>query len=122
MAHILIIDDEELFRNMLQQMLEKTGHKVSAASDGGKGIEVYRQEQPDLVITDIFMPEKEGISTIQELKQEFPDVKVIAVTGGGKKNCGFEYLSFAENAGADKTLNKPFERQEILDVIDELLA
>jgi len=122
MARILIIDDEELFRNMLRQMLEQAGHKVTEAPEGGQGIEAYRKEPTDLVITDIFMPEKEGISTIQELKQEFPSVKVIAVTGGGKKNCGFEYLSFAENVGADKTLNKPFERQELLDAVDELLA
>jgi len=122
MARILIIDDEQLFRQMLRQMLELGGHKVTEACEGGQGIEVYRKEPADLVITDIFMPEKEGISTIQELKQEFPDVKVIAVTGGGNKRCGFEYLRFAENVGADKTLNKPFERQEILDAIDELLA
>ena len=122
MARILIIDDEQLFRQMLRQMLELAGHKVTEAADGGQGIEAQRKEPADLVITDIFMPEKEGISTIQELKQEFPDVKVIAVTGGGNKRCGFEYLRFAENVGADKTLNKPFERQEILDAIDELLA
>ena len=122
MARILIVDDEELFRKMLRQMLELAGHKVTEAADGAEGIEAYRKAPTDLVITDIFMPDKEGISTIQDLKQEFPDAKVIAVTGGGNKSCGYEYLKFAETVGADKTLSKPFERQEILDAIQELLA
>jgi len=121
MARILIIDDEEMFRQMLRQMLEKAGYEVSEAADGGQGIELFREQPADLVITDIFMPEKEGISTIQEMKRDFPKLKIIAVTGGGNKRCGFEYLQFAENVGADFTLSKPFERQEILDAVEKLL-
>ncbi len=122
MAHILIIDDEELFRNMLRQMLELAGHKVTEAADGGQGIEAQRKEPADLVITDIFMPEKEGIETIREMKRDFPAVKIIAVTGGGNKRRGFEYLEYASKIGADRVLSKPFERKEILAAIDELLA
>lgn len=122
MARILIIDDEEMFRQMLRQMLELAGYEVAEAADGAQGIEAFRRQPADLVITDIFMPEKEGIATIHELKKDFPELKMIAVTGGGNKRCGFEYLQFAESVGADRTLNKPFERQEILDAIEELLA
>ena len=122
MARILIIDDEELFRQMLKQMLELAGHEVDEAAEGAQAIEAFKRQPTDLVITDIFMPEKEGIATINELKQEFPALKIIAVSGGGNKMCGFEYLQFAESVGADHALSKPFERQEILDAIEELLA
>ncbi|OIO69652.1 MAG: response regulator [Zetaproteobacteria bacterium CG12_big_fil_rev_8_21_14_0_65_55_1124] len=122
MARILIIDDEQLFRQMLRQMLEQAGHEVTEAADGAQGIEAFKWQPADLVITDIFMPDKEGISTILDLKKEFPDVKVIAITGGGNRRRGFEYLEYASKIGADKVLSKPFERQEILDAIHELLA
>jgi len=122
MARILIIDDEEMFRQMLKQMLEMAGYEVNEAADGAQGIEAFNKQPADLVITDIFMPEKEGIATINELKRDFPKLKIIAVSGGGNKMCGFEYLQFAENVGADRTMSKPFERQEILDAIEELLA
>jgi len=122
MARILIIDDEELFRKMLRQMLEMAGYEVLEAVDGRQGITLYREMPTDLVITDIFMPEKEGISTIGDLKKEFPTLKIIAVTGGGNKRRGFEYLQFAGKVGADCTLSKPFERQELLDAVHKLLA
>lgn len=122
MARILIIDDEELFRQMLRQMLELAGYDVAEAADGVRGIEAFNRDPADLVITDIFMPEKEGIATINELKRDYPKLKIIAVSGGGNKMCGFEYLQFAENVGADRALSKPFERQEILDAIEDLLV
>ncbi|HCS12689.1 MAG: response regulator [Zetaproteobacteria bacterium CG06_land_8_20_14_3_00_59_53] len=122
MARILIIDDEELFRQMLKQMLESAGHEVAEAADGEQGLTLFREQPADLVITDIFMPEKEGIATIHELKEEFPALKLIAVTGGGYKRRGFEYLEFAEKIGADRVLHKPFERQELLDAVEVLLG
>jgi YesN/AraC family two-component response regulator len=122
MARILIVDDEEMFRKMLRQMLEMAGYEVTEAAEGGQAISLFRDKPADLVITDIFMPEKEGIATIQEMKRDFPGLKIIAVSGGGSKLCGFEYLQFAESVGADRTLSKPFDRQEILDAIESLLA
>lgn len=122
MARILIIDDEEMFRQMLRQMLEIAGYEVAEATDGEQGLALFRDKPADLVITDIFMPEKEGIATIHELKKDFPNLKLIAVTGGGYKRRGFEYLQFAESIGADRALHKPFERKEILGTIEELLA
>jgi len=122
MARILIIDDEEMFRQMLRQMLEKAGYEVSEAANGEAGITMFREQPADLVITDIFMPEKEGISTIREMKQDFPGLKIIAVTGGGNRRRGFEYLQFADRVGADRTLSKPFERQQLLAAIESLLG
>ncbi len=120
MARLLIIDDEEQFRKMLRQMLERAGYEVAEAADGEKGEQLYRQQPADLIIIDIFMPEKEGIETIIELKHEFPDVKMIAVSGGGR-NDGMRYLRHAERLGADRIFEKPFERQELLSAIAEIL-
>jgi len=120
MARILIIDDEEQFRQMLRQMLEHAGYEVIEAADGEQGEQLYRQQPTDLIITDIFMPEKEGIETIIEMKHEFPDVKIIAMSGGGRNN-GLRYLKHAEHLGADRIFEKPFGRQELLSAIAEIL-
>ena len=119
-TRIIIIDDDAQFRKMLQQMLERAGYEVAAAADGRQGEQLYRQQPAALVITDIFMPEKEGIETIKDLKHEFPDVKIIAISGGGRNN-GMRYLKHAERFGAERILEKPFERQELLQAIQELL-
>jgi YesN/AraC family two-component response regulator len=122
MARILIIDDEEMFRQMLRQMLEMDGYEVLEAANGEAGIALFREQPADLVITDIFMPRKEGIATIREMKREFPGLKIMAVTGGGNRRRGFEYLQFADKVGSDCTLSKPFERQELLDAVKKLLS
>jgi YesN/AraC family two-component response regulator len=122
MARILIVDDEEMFRQMLRQMLEMAGYEVLEAANGEAGIALFREQHADLVITDIFMPQKEGIETIREMKREFPEVKIIAVTGGGYRRRGFEYLQFADMVGADCSLSKPFERQELLDAVEKVLS
>ncbi|EAU53861.1 response regulator transcription factor [Mariprofundus ferrooxydans] len=122
MARILIIDDEALFRKMLRQMLEMAGYEVLEAANGEHGIAMFTAQPTDLVITDIFMPEKEGISTIQDLRRDYPNLKIMAVTGGGYKRRGFEYLQFADKVGADCVLRKPFERQELLDAVQQLLT
>jgi CheY-like chemotaxis protein len=121
MAHILIIDDEDQFRKMLRQMLERADYEVREAADGEQGLQLFRQQPVDLVITDIFMPEKEGIETIFELRRDFPDVKIIAISGGGRVG-GLQYLKYAEGAGADHVLIKPFERRELLQAIQDVLG
>jgi len=118
---ILIIDDEDQFRKMLRQMLERAGYEVREAADGEKGLQLFRQQPADLVITDIFMPEKEGIETIFELRRDFPDVKIIAISGGGRIG-GLQSLKHAEGAGAERTLIKPFERRELLQAIQNVLG
>ncbi len=120
MKRILVIDDDIQVRQMLKQMLERGGYAVVDASNGEEGIRLYRDEPTDLVITDIIMPEKEGIETIMELKREFPDVKIIAVSGGGRVDPG-HYLEIAHRCGGDRTFTKPFDRAELLEAIQQLL-
>ncbi len=120
MARILIIDEEEQVRRYLRKILEAQGHEVVAASDGKLGIELCREEPTDLIITDIFMPEKEGLETIRELRRDYPDVKIIAISGGGRTG-NLDFLPLAEKFGALRTLDKPFTRQEMLDAVQEVL-
>jgi len=86
MARILVIDDDIQILEMLGQTLEREGYEVVDALDGKEGMRLYREAPTDLVITDIVMPEKEGVETIMELKRDFPDVKIIAMSGGGQIN------------------------------------
>lgn len=118
---ILVIDDEAPIRDMLRRTLEREGFLVAVAADGNKGLEIYRDDPADLIITDIVMPEKEGLETIMELKKDFPDVKIIAISGGTKVGSG-EYLGMAEMFGAVKAFQKPFKREELLSAIREVLG
>jgi CheY-like chemotaxis protein len=120
MAHILIIDDDDQFRTMLRQLIERNGHEVEEASGGKEGIQLYRENPTDLIITDLIMPGKDGIETIQELKKEFPDIKIIAISGGGRLGPQ-DYLHLAKMLGARRTLTKPIDLPELLKAIDELL-
>ena len=101
-------------------MLERAGYKVMEASDGKEGVKLYRDKPCDLIITDIIMPEKEGIETIRELKRDFPDIKIIAMSGGGRIGAE-DYLHMAKMLGVQRTFAKPIEREEFLGAIRELL-
>jgi CheY-like chemotaxis protein len=105
---------------MLRQMLERAGYEVVEAPDGRAGVRLYRQEKADLIITDLIMPEKEGIETITELRRDFPDVKIIAISGGGRI-APEVYLRMARSLGALRTFTKPIERKEIIETVQELL-
>ena len=120
MASILIIDDDNQFRTLLRKMLERKGYEVIEASEGKEGIKLYRNNPADLIITDLIMPEKDGIETIQELKKDFPDIKIIAISGGGRLGPR-DYLNVAKMLGAQKTLTKPIELPDLLKAIEELL-
>ena len=118
---ILVIDDEESIRLLLRTLLEFEGYMVLEASDGIKGQRLYRNNPTDLVITDLIMPEKEGIETIRDLRREFPDIKIIAISGGGR--IGPEsYLKMARGLGALRTLRKPFDRKSLLDAVEEVIT
>lgn len=120
MARILIIDDDVHILRMLRQTLERKGYEVIEASNGKEGIRLYREEPADLIITDLIMPEKEGIETIKELRRDFPQLKIIAISGGGR--IGPEvYLSMAKKLGAMRTFIKPIAREELLEAVRELL-
>jgi DNA-binding NtrC family response regulator len=118
---ILIVDDEEQMRLALRRMLEKEGYSVREAENGEKAIRAHREKQADLIITDIIMPDKEGLGTIVELKSEFPDVKIFAMSGGGK-NSPDQYLRMAKGLGVDRVFIKPFNREDILSAVEDALG
>jgi DNA-binding NtrC family response regulator len=121
MKRILIIDDDTQARSMLRQALERAGYTVMEASNGIDGIKRYREDPADLVITDILMPEKEGLEIIRELRQEFPLLKVIAISGGGRTG-KLDFLDIATKLGAVRTFHKPFALRELLDAVKEILV
>jgi len=120
MERILIIDDEPQIRSMLTLMLEREGYEVVEAPDGVDGIKIYRQNPADLIITDLIMPNKDGIGMIIDLKKEFPNVKIIAMSGGGL-NKPDGYLKGAKKLGAACTLTKPIDREKMLEAVREIL-
>ncbi len=120
MALILIIDDEPQIRSMLKLMLERDGYEVVEAPDGIEGIRIYRRNPADLIITDLIMPNKDGIGMIIDLKKEFPDAKIIAMSGGGL-NKPEGYLKGAKKLGADEFLTKPLDFTMLKDKIKSMI-
>lgn len=121
MPHIHIVDDEALIRDLFRRILETEGYKVTDSADGNAAIEMCRTRPPELIITDLIMPDKEGIETIIELRRDFPDVKIIAISGGGRITAN-EYLELAETFGANMTLSKPISRDELLTAVGAVLG
>ena len=120
MALILIIEDDDQTRGVIKLMLEREGYEVLEAPDGLEGIKLFRENAVDLIITDIIMFEKDGVTTIVEIRKDSPNAKIIAISGGAR--VGPEvYLQLAEKVCADRTLTKPIDRKELLSTIDELL-
>ena len=122
MARILLIDDDAVTREMLGKLLENAGHEVVEAANGAVGTALFRKSPADVVITDILMPEKEGIETILELRREYPDVKIIAVSGGGTRLPSHSCLRAAEVAGANRSFAKPLNVSGLLTAVSELLT
>ena len=118
---ILVIDDEDAVRQIVKEMLVLEGYEVTTAANGKVGLQLFRKEPADLIITDIFMPEMEGLETIRELHREFPQVKIMAMSGGGESGM-LSFLSYAKRFGAVRTLRKPFSRDELLTNVHDLLA
>lgn len=118
---ILVIDDDEQMRVLLRQVMEWSGYSVDDADNGRKGMQIQRRHPADLVITDLIMPEQEGLETISLLKKEFPEVKIVAISGGGR--IGPEaYLPAARELGADLVFSKPFDVKEFVSAVRELLG
>jgi CheY-like chemotaxis protein len=122
MAQILVIEDDKQFREMLAQMLEQAGHQVETAANGILGMAQFRQSPPDLVITDILMPEKDGIDVIIEMKREQDDIRIIAISGGRRNITPQFNLDSAGLIGVRQTLTKPFNRQQLLQAIQDALT
>ena len=121
MERILIIDDDTSVRAVINGALSDAGYEVLEAADGNEGLKCYRNSPTDLVITDLIMPEKEGIETIIELRREFPEVKVIAISGGNRYGSDAS-LSMAGRLGAERTLTKPFKIPDLLEAVREVLG
>jgi DNA-binding response OmpR family regulator len=121
MARILVIDDEDQIRAMLRLALEREGYQVMEAPNGKLAMRLQTENPADLVITDIVMPEQEGIETIIGLHREFPATKIIAISGGG--NIGpANYLIMAKKLGAHHALCKPFGHDELVSAVRDLLS
>ena len=121
MPRILVIDDEPLIRSTVVTILNREGFSVEEASDGQAGIAMFHKSPPDLVITDIFMPNRDGIEIIMELKRSSPRTKIIAMTGGGQTRM-MEIASAAKLLGADHILHKPFESESLLAAVNAALG
>lgn len=120
MKRILIVDDEESIRSLLQEIFSREGYETLLAPNGKKAMELFKAHTVDLVITDIVMPEKEGLETIREIRAEDPDIPVIAMSGGGQIQPD-RYLQVAQMFGADEIVEKPIGNNAILDLVEKCL-
>jgi len=116
---ILFVDDEEPVRRLFKEALEKFGYQVRLATNGNEAIELFRKDPDDLIITDIFMPEKDGHTLILEVKQDFPDTPIFAITGKKFFDTQME-LDIAKTLGAIKVFTKPCKLSQLLASIREL--
>jgi CheY-like chemotaxis protein len=120
MTKILVIEDNAIVRNTVMRILQTAGYTVVTANDGMQGCDMFRKEQPDLVISDIIMPHQEGIGTIRQILAESPGTKIIAISGGGRIG-NTDFLSIARAMGAVDALPKPFDPDDLLDRISNYL-
>ncbi len=120
MAHILLVDDDEDLRQMLAVALAGMGHRVTEAQDGKQAITLFSQNPTDVVVTDLVMPDKDGLELVRELKRQHNQVKIIAMSGGGRIDAG-DFLKIAKLLGADRILKKPFFLPQLAATLDELL-
>jgi CheY-like chemotaxis protein len=120
MKRIMVVDDDDLFRAMLNKLLHNAGYSVIVAESGIEALSRQQDDPVDLIITDIIMPDKEGIEIIMELRKKYPATKIIAMSGGGRINPK-QYLELAQRLGARKTFAKPFKTTEMLAAVRDLL-
>ncbi len=118
---ILIIDDDALMRLALAKILLSAGYDVEQAGDGDEGLRLQRSQSFDLIITDLIMPDKEGIQIIRELRKEDSAIRIIAMSAGGRGGAT-DYLKWARLMGAKQCLSKPIKREDLLDAVTSVLA
>lgn len=119
MAQILIAEDEDAFRLLVERILKGSGHDVRGVHDGDAATACLRTFPAQVVIVDLFMPGKEGIETILEIKRSYPAIKIIAMSGGATTS-GLCFLTMAKKLGASLTLSKPFSADELLDAVSQV--
>jgi DNA-binding response OmpR family regulator len=122
MPRILIIEDEPQYQELLRRFLQDAGHQTETASDGVIGLASYNVETIDIVITDIVMPNQDGLGVIRELRRRNPAVKIIAITGGSRNLRSGDLLHVAGLIGANDTLIKPFEKAELLESVRNICS
>lgn len=121
MAVVMVIDDDAALRRLIARALGGGGHEVVEAENGAEALALLPQHRPAIVVTDILMPKTEGIETINKVKELFPDIKIIAMSGGGMSR-NLMFLDIARAIGAEATLAKPFRPAELVAAVDKLLA
>ena len=121
MKRILVVDDEAQIRTMLTQMLEQEGYTVHTAANGEEGMALVGRHTFDLVVTDMIMPVKDGLKFIMELVRDYPELKILAISGGGAIKAE-RYLTMAGYLGDIATLEKPFKRETFLELVRRQLA
>jgi len=121
MARILVIDDEPLVREIFGIILKRAGHEVVIAANGSEAVAIHRDQPAHLVVTDILMPEMDGLETIEELRLRSPGLKIIAISGGSKI-CNVDLLSLATKYGASAVLRKPVENAELVQSVVSCLG
>jgi len=120
MALILVIDDDEAMRRLIVRTLTTAKHRLVEAPNGQEGMKLVAELKPDAVITDILMPQQEGIQTIREIRELAPEIKIIAMSGGGSSH-NLMFLDVARAFGADAVLAKPFKPGELKDTVEQVL-
>lgn len=121
MARVMVIDDNQTIRETFSRALSKVGHEVNTACNGLEGLQLHAQCPVELIITDIVMPSMEGNELIIQLRKEYPEVKIIAISGSGFMSAD-EYLKVASLLGAHRTLKKPVDMDDLFNAVSELLA
>lgn len=117
MPSVLVVDDEDQLRQLIREILEQAGYQVTEARNGKEAVLQYRLAPADVVIMDILMPEQDGLETTSTLRREFPNVKIIAITGSSEMIGILSFLDVAKMLGAHRALQKPFEMQTLLDTV-----
>jgi CheY-like chemotaxis protein len=120
MSRILIIDDNTSMREVVSEMLQQAGYETVDVENGRFALQVHRESPVDLIITDLFMPDTDGLEIINQFRHQFPEVKIIAVSGGGSRGL-VELLSVAKKMGAERALMKPFSWEELLTAVRGVL-
>ena len=119
MAKILLVEDDDLVRDILAQVLARASHEVTSATNGDEATEILKNNEPDIMVTDIIMPKKSGITLISEVKNKHPNMEIIAISGGGRLD-PTGYLDLSESLGATVSFEKPIDNAALLMAIDLL--
>ena len=120
MPSILIIDDDDSVRESLRRTLHKEGYTIMEASEGRRGLKQLERQPVDVILLDMFMPDKDGLETIMALRRTHPGMKIIAMSGGGFKG-RVDVLDVAKKLGVRRTLAKPFTREELIEAVEQVL-